>query len=229
MRRSVLFLALTAFAGSASAGSMSTTITAASDYLFDGISQTQGDGDSNFNPALQISLDYEWENGFYFGAWGSNVDFGDDDDADIEVDYYGGYAREYESGWGWNVGILAYTYLGAPSSGYDYEEYTVGVTFPTGTELAFFYSDDDDVFDGEAYRLKGNHSTDLGNDFSLDLEASYTDYVDFDEEYFHGQVGVSHPLGPFTAYLGYSDTDLNDSPNADGRFLFTLSTTIDLF
>lgn len=229
MRHSLLFLALTAFAGSASAGSMSSTITLASDYLFDGVSQTQGDGDSKFNPALQVSLDYEWDNGFYLGVWGSNVDFGDEDEADVEIDWYGGYYREYESGWAWNVGFANYAYLGVPGEGYDYLEWTVGVTLPVGTEVSLWVSKDDDVFNGEAYRVKGKHSIDLGNDYSLDLEATYTDKKDLDEDYFHGQLGVSRPLGPFTAYLGYSDTDINDDPVAEGRFLFTLSTTVDLF
>lgn len=229
MRRSLLFLALLGLAGTASAGSMSSTITLTTDYLFDGVSQTQGDSNSDFNPALQVSLDYAWDNGFYVGSWASNVDFGDDDEADVEIDLYGGYGQEFESGWGWSVGFAHYTYTGVPSSGYDYTEYTVGLTFPTGTSAQLWLANDDELFDGNAWRVKGKHSFDLGNDYSLDLEATYTDYSDLDFDFFHGQIGVSRPLGPFTAYLGYSDTDQSDNPRADGRLLFTLSTSVDLF
>ena len=41
---------------------------------------------------IQGSLDFAWDNGFYVGAWASNVDF--EDDADIEVDWYAGYYWE---------------------------------------------------------------------------------------------------------------------------------------
>lgn len=228
MRRSVLFLALLGGCGVASAASVSSTITIASDYLFDGVSQTQGSGGSDFNPALQVSLDAAWDSGFFLGAWGSNVDFGDDDPADSEVDIYGGYGRSYESGWAWTAGFATYTYNGAPSS-YDYTEYTAGVTFPT-TTTAQLWVTDDDALGGEAWRFKVKHAFDLGNDYSLLLEGTRTAY---DNEGFtdftHGQLGVTHPLGPFTAYLGYSDTNQDDNPRADGRLLFTLAATVDLF
>ena len=57
-------------AGPALAGEFSSTITATSDYDFRGVSQTGKD------PALQLSLDYAFDSGFYAGLWGSNVDFG---------------------------------------------------------------------------------------------------------------------------------------------------------
>ena len=48
----------------------SATVTAVSDYLFNGVSQTQED------PALQASFDWADDSGIYAGVWGSNVDFG---------------------------------------------------------------------------------------------------------------------------------------------------------
>lgn len=228
MRRTVLFLALLGGSSLASAASLSSTITVASDYLFDGVSQTQGDSNSDFNPALQVSLDLAWDNGFYLGTWGSNVDFGDDDPADVEVDFYGGYGQEFESGWSWGVGFASYTYNGAPSS-YDYTEYTASVGFPTGTTGQIWVTDDD-ALGGEAWRMKFKHSFDLGSDYSLDLEATRAQYDNEDfTDYTHGQIGVSHPLGPFSAYVGYSDTNQDDNPKADGRLLFLLSTTVELF
>lgn len=56
-----------------------------SNYVSDGFTQTD-DG-----PAIQpyVELDF---NGLYAGAWGSNVDFGDEDD--FELDLYVGYRGE---------------------------------------------------------------------------------------------------------------------------------------
>lgn len=230
MRRTILFLALAGFGGSAMAGSASATFTLASDYIYDGVSQNQGDGSGDFNPALQASFDYAADSGFYAGIWGSNVDFGGGDPADIEFDYYLGFAKEYESGWGWDVGALYYTYTGAPSSGYDYAEIMGAVTFPTGTTAQLYLGDDDDVFGGRFNRFKLLHSFALGETWSLDIEATQVSYSDSEgEDFTHGQVGVSREIGPFSFYAGYSDTSLDDAPNADGRLLFTLSTSIDVF
>ena len=56
-----------------------------SDYIFRGFSQTGED------PAIQGGVDLT-SGSFYAGAWASNVDFGDDTDAEIDV--YGGYRTE---------------------------------------------------------------------------------------------------------------------------------------
>jgi uncharacterized protein (TIGR02001 family) len=60
-------------AGAAAQAEATATVTATSDYDFRGITQTAQD------PALQASVDYAHDSGFYAGAWGSNVDFGGDE------------------------------------------------------------------------------------------------------------------------------------------------------
>lgn len=239
MRRLVLAAVLATAVSPVSAVSLSSTITATTDYLFDGVSQTQGDSTDRYvHPALQASLDFEWESGFYVGIWGSNVDFGSyeepegsglfvDDPADVEINLYAGYAWEVGEGFGFDVGAVHYLYTGAPTSGYDYTEVTFGVTFPIGSELRAWATDDDDVFGGFSWRIKGTHSFELSEDYSLDLEVTRTDFPD--DSFWHGQLGVSRSIGAFDLYLGYSDTTLSDDPLGDGRFLFTLSTTLDIF
>lgn len=49
---------------------------------------------------------------FYAGAWASNVDFGDDTDAEFDV--YGGYRTEV-SGFVVDVGVVGYLYVSAPT------------------------------------------------------------------------------------------------------------------
>jgi uncharacterized protein (TIGR02001 family) len=219
--------------------SLSSTITLASDYLFDGVSQTQGDsGSEYFHPALQASLDFEWQNGVYAGIWASNVDFGSYEDpegsgvrvrdpADIELNLSAGYAWETATGFGFDLGLVHYMYTGAPSTGHDYTELYFGTTLPGGTTLTAFAADDSHVFGGFAWRLKATQAFALGEDWSLRLEATRTDYPEV--AFWHGQVGVARAAGPFEFYLGYSDTDLRGDPRGDGRFLFTLSTTLDIF
>src|SRR5512145_662138 len=83
---------------------LSGTVTAVSDYDFRGITQSAQD------PALQASLDYASDAGFYLGIWGSNIDFGNEFDSDIEVDLYGGFSGGDEVTW--DVGLVYYTYPG---------------------------------------------------------------------------------------------------------------------
>ena len=66
-------LSTSAFAG------VSGGVNVTSDYLFRGVSQTQG------NPAIQWNLEAE-KNGVYGGTWGSQIDFGAK--ASIEYDFY---------------------------------------------------------------------------------------------------------------------------------------------
>jgi uncharacterized protein (TIGR02001 family) len=83
----------------------SVTINAAmsSDYVFRFVSQTQE------GAAISGGIDWETANGFHFGVWGSNVDF--QDDARLEVDFYGGYQFETESGLAFDFGLIDYEYF----------------------------------------------------------------------------------------------------------------------
>jgi uncharacterized protein (TIGR02001 family) len=67
-------------------GDLSGNVGLFSDYSFRGISQTQR------NMALQAGLDWTHDSGFHLGLWGSNVDF---DEANLEQDFYGGYAGSF--------------------------------------------------------------------------------------------------------------------------------------
>src|SRR3989338_9096715 len=56
-----------------------------SDYRASVISQTLGD------PAAQLNVMLSHASGLYAGVWTSNVDFGHDDEARQELEYYAGY------------------------------------------------------------------------------------------------------------------------------------------
>ena len=71
-----------------------------SDYMWSGQTQTQGGG------AFQAGVDLDYE-GFYVGAWASEVDFGDDS-ASLEYDLYGGYKFQMSDKLSIDVGVLQY-------------------------------------------------------------------------------------------------------------------------
>jgi uncharacterized protein (TIGR02001 family) len=59
--------------------SVSANVAFASDYIWRGMTQTDG-------PAISGGFDYAADGGFYAGIWGSNVNF--NDGAGSELDYY---------------------------------------------------------------------------------------------------------------------------------------------
>jgi len=101
-----LFLAATVaagvlVAGAASAeGSLSYNIAATNNYVWRGFSQSAKDG------AIQGGIDYA-NGSFYAGTWASNVDFGSD--ASAEVDLYAG-VKPTVGNWSFDFGAIYYAY-----------------------------------------------------------------------------------------------------------------------
>ena len=87
---------------------------AVTDYRYRGISQTR------FKPALQVGADFNAD-GFYVGAWASSIKWVKDayGDANVEVDFYGGYKGEVVKDLGFDVGVLQYLYPDARTPQWD--------------------------------------------------------------------------------------------------------------
>ena len=101
--------AMTAMAEDAApADPLTFNVGAVSNYIFRGISQTHGDA------AVQGGVDYAFSNGFYVGAWGSNVSWVKNalGKGSVELDLYGGYKGAINEDWTYDVGAIAYTYPG---------------------------------------------------------------------------------------------------------------------
>jgi uncharacterized protein (TIGR02001 family) len=81
-----------------------------SDYRFRGISQTSK------GAAVQAGLDLTMKNGFYAGAWASNVkwvrSYNGASKGQLELDVYGGYKGEIAKDLTYDLGAIAYVYPG---------------------------------------------------------------------------------------------------------------------
>lgn len=226
-------------AAAASAGEVSSTWTAVSDYDFRGVSLSAKD------PALQGSLDYAHDSGFYAGAWASNIDYGSDIDGDIELDLYAGFAGETEGGMGWDVGIVWYMYpdsssdlVNEISSISDYPEIYAGMTFGP-VEIKQWYTNDYGGSDLDALYTEMNYGFELPADFGLSLHLGYNYGDAFDGfEYFDFSVGVGKTVGNFDLELKFTGTELDEQDvglppgasfgdvfNPEPRVLFSVSTT----
>ena len=91
--------------GPFASGNFSSTLYLTNEYMFRGISNSDG-------PAVQGSMDWTY-NGLFLGAWGSNTEFSD---ANIELDYYGGY-RWSLSGIDMTLQGIYYTYPSEDDNG----------------------------------------------------------------------------------------------------------------
>ena len=97
--------------------SVSANVSFASDYIWRGMTQSDG-------PAISGGFDFEDESGFYAGIWGSNVNF--NDGTGSELDYYFGYGFELGS-LGVDLGYVAFDYP-KNTTGLDFEEVVVGLS-----------------------------------------------------------------------------------------------------
>jgi len=234
-------LSMIGAAATAQAGGLTSTWTLATDYDFRGITQ------SAQRPALQASLDYAHDSGWYAGAWASNVDFCASGaqgclDANYELDLYTGFSGTTgESGFGWDVGLIYYTY---ERSDYNYPEIYASLS-KGWFKAKLSYSND---FGGKttagntpAFYIEGNAAVPLPRNFSLIGHAGYSfgDYwKDLDQagagrEYFDYALGVGYTAGRFNLALKWIDgSDLkeaNGTPDdvfsSEARMVFTVATT----
>jgi uncharacterized protein (TIGR02001 family) len=218
--------ALLAAAGVASAGEFTVTPTIASDYDWRGISQTNPDLDGDFGSgvAFQLGLNYGFDNGFYVGAWGSNVDFGPGD-PNVEVDLFAGYAGgDSEAGIGYDVGLNYYTYPSASSIN-TIEAYAGISHGPFSGKLwitnDYFNSDESAVY------VEGNVAYPMPSDFSLLAHVGYSfgkTFSQADAEYLDYSVGVGYTINKFNTALKYISTDI-DGYN-DDKVVLSVSTTL---
>ena len=187
----------------------------ASDYVFRGYSQTDG------NAQVFGGVDAKLGN-FYVGSWVSNVDFGDG--TDVEVDLYGGYSSEIE-GFEVNFGFAGYFYPSKPDgSGYDYGELKADISraigpVSLGTSLTWtpdYFGDDE-----AATYVEANVAFALADGWKVSGAVGYQ-ALDVSGDYSTWNLGVGYSLTETVLIdVRYSDTDLDD-PLADGRVFASL-------
>lgn len=219
--------ALLAAAGVASAGEFSVTPTIASDYDWRGVSQTNPDLDGGFGGgvAFQVGADYSFDNGFYVGAWGSNVDFGSPD-PDVELDVYAGYSfGDSENGIGYDVGITTYNYPSA--SDINFWEIYGGIEHGMLAGKVWFSTDFAGTSENSIY-VEGNLTYPLPADFSLIAHVGYStgDGIKavFGDNYLDYSVGVGYSYNKFDLGLKFVSTDI--SGYDDDKVVLSVSTTL---
>lgn len=197
-------------------------VSAVSDYLFRGVSQTDE------KPTLQANLTWSSELGFYTGGALSGVDFGADS-PDFEVDYFVGYGYSFNDAVALDVSLNRYTYPGASELAYN--ELIAVTTFADTYNLTVGYSND--VWNSDTAGLYYAVGAEWGlpNDFTLAANVGRNVFRDnlavAAEDYTDWSVAVGRDIGAFNVSLGYYGTDGTGRSNfgelADNRLLLTVT------
>ena len=194
-----------AFAGS---GSFAYNIGATSDYVFRGLSQTNGD------PAIQGGIDYG--NGmFYAGTWASNVSFGHD----YELDLYAG-VKPTVGKFSFDLGAITYQY---GNKAFNATELKAAVSHPLGkgTVGVALY---DNVDYGKTYYYELNGSYPFTD--KLSISGAVGEQAVTGAKYSTANVGLTYALTSKLSLDGrISGTNIPVTPftkAADERFALTL-------
>ena len=219
-------LALVGLAAPASGqdgSSVSANLTATSDYIFRGYTQTS----ENF--ALQAGVDWEGGAGWSFGAWGSKLDFGAGDSASVEVDLYGGYSWQVNDV-SFSAGFIYYAYPDADSeSGYDFVEGYAGLGYDfeaVSLSAALHFTPDNFGETGTGLYLTGGLARALSDSLSVDANIGFSQVTpEFGEDYLDWNLGLSYSFSALALDLRYHDTDAPDcAGSCDSRVVLSVST-----
>jgi len=206
--KSLIAGAVLAATSSATMADVSANVGVMSDYFYRGVVQ-------NTTATTNGGVDFE-QGGFYAGTWAADVEDG------LEVDIYGGYGLELESGLGLSAGFTGYYYTGDFDD--TYEEINLGASFGiVSLEYSFGTYDN---FDGP----------EMDYDFTaitIEKNGFYGKYGSFGDEFdgSYVELGYGTEIGGFDAGVSIviNDEDLDLETN-DGTetIIFSLSKSFDL-
>ncbi|MDJ0711676.1 MAG: TorF family putative porin [Woeseiaceae bacterium] len=229
MRRICLPIALFLFANPSSAETeFSAELTATTDYLFRGVSQSMSAA------ALQGGVYIDNTSGWYLSAWGSSIDFVDsaspDDGARFELDLVAGYRRAISDSVGLSLDVNAYLYPSTrPGVDLDYLEWLTSIDVNERHRFTVGFSNDVFNSGADGWYYFASTSFDLPRDLTLDVAAGLYDLDDaYDASYSHGEVGIAGAVSSVDWRLSYSmtsgdDTELFDASTVGSRTVLTLS------
>lgn len=175
----------------------------ATDYIFRGVSQINGDG-----LALSGGTDLTHSSGFSFGLWAANVSFGG---SSLELDIYAGYSKTFGDITA-SVGAISYHYEGAESLNTT-EAYVglaaYGFSLKYSSSLTDYFGLEDS--DAVGYLSVGyTLAVPAVKDLTLGLSIGATTAEGDQEAYNDYKVSVSYPVAGYTASLAYTDVSGNE-------------------
>lgn len=177
-----------------------------SDYLFNGISQT------NKNIAIQAGVDYLPTSNSYLGMWFSNVDY---HNASGEADLYYGLSLYDQDSSNLTVGLAHYTYWGSSSSSdNNYSELNVNWYWRSFT-LQSWYANDYFGTNARHIILAASYSWQLSDNASLlftvdnsrSLDKQLFSWLADADNYWHGKISYQFQWQKVDLALSYQQVN----------------------
>ena len=183
-----MFLLISSYASTVE---ISGNVALSSDYIWRGITQTNGEA------AISGGFDLAADNGFYLGTWASNASAGT---ASMELDIYLGFSGEMAENMTYDIGYISVNYPG--NDGADFEEAYIAFNF---YGLNLLYSDGQN--NGPSYSEIA-YSVEAGPGA---VTVSYGEYENTGDNFL---VGYDWNVGEFT--LGFYYFDYEDDASVAG-------------
>lgn len=200
------------------------TPTLTSDYRASGISQTLGD------PAAQLNVMLSHASGLYAGVWTSNVDFGHDDEARQELEYYAGYYWQISDAISLDAWYTQYEFAGASQYNQSDVQATLdvygvllGAKYATNMKGPDYEDENGNWHDGKQNEDMSSaligYRTQLPAEIGFEARYEYVDYKDevfwnsdfsrSRSDYRDWEIKLTRDLLGVTWGLSYIDTDLS--------------------
>ena len=178
--------------------------TVTSDYVFRGVSQSNGD------PTIQGGVDYLHSSGVFGGLLAARIDYPRNafgvDAGRVELDMYLGYGRALGRAWNWDAALLAYEY---PDANFDrnYRELAGNLHYRDLARFGLTFSDDAAGGHASGWTAEVELRRPFGRRAQLSGSVGRYAFERSDwQDYLYWDVGVSATLGAATLDLRYFDT-----------------------
>lgn len=161
-----------------------------SDYVFRGISQTQGDA------APQLGGKLAFDSGFYGAAWASTVDYGDAIGSDAEVDLVAGWNRTFAQRWNLDVNLTRFTYPGTREPlNLDYNEVITTLTLDQRWWLMLGWSDNALASGERGIYVEAGAKFPIADALRLEAVAAHYDLDAYRDGYSRAQLSAIYTIG----------------------------------
>jgi uncharacterized protein (TIGR02001 family) len=193
------------------------TLGGTSDFVFRGLSLTRG------KPAAQASLDVEFPEEIYVGAFVATADPNPGPSPPVEMDFWAGRYWRVSEDFSGDLRLSQYTYPNDPRrKSYNRTEITATVGFRNQLYLAAIYSPNTEAVgssggyaEGNAWAVEVSGRQPLGDRFSLSAGVGHYGLNEiYHDSYNYWNLTLSATLTPFELQLAY----LGISENAEDHF-----------
>jgi len=217
LRSSLIVLSLVGgSAGWANELPFDATVGVASDYVYRGISQSGED------PAVNAGIKFSISDGWYARGFFSEVE--SRFDGNQEVEFAGGYQGAFNKDFQFNAELIYSAFTGEQNGDSDYAEATFSIDYKKFFKATLgFASDYYNTGDSSLY-AEGRFNLPLHDIIKTEFYAGYNSLDDqAGESYALLGVDAWTYIGNIKFMLSFTDTDIDNSDNADSRLFVNAS------